>query len=1470
MTFQEQKLNISYIKKDTRIFRMQNFRILFILIFGLIFTNTFSQTELLSPALGGGFDVGPSLIENGWRVTFPPTSTTRNQWVSGIGAVPGFDGRASAYITNNARFPVPPHKYTASPARASHIYRDFSVPAGETEITVDFKWICQGENGLDVMKIWVVPNTYQPTYGTAITPSFDRVQIGGNYNGSSTWTTSPTLLVPPIYAGTVFRFVVEWVNNTSSGFDPPAGIDSVSIFSNTPPPPPNDEPCTAINLPVNTTCTYSTFTNYGATDTTYGAGPYCGNYVSGDVWFTTTVPASGGIIIDTQTGVMTDGGMAIYTGTCGSLTFVECDDNDSANGLMPYILRTDLTPGETIYIRVWESGYDNNGTFGICVTPSPPSPPNDECPNAVGLTVNPDLNCTVVTPGTTAYATQSPQPDDVVGTPDNDVWFYFVATNTNHRISLLDIVPVVGTSMNLAAGVYNSPSGNCSSLIYETSSNPEIFTVVGLNVGDTYYVRVYGRGSGNTSAQANFNICISTPPPPPPNNFCTNAIALQVLPICNYEIYTNAGASATSGVPAPGCANYQGGDVWFYAVVDETGEITVDTQDFGLVDGGMALYLGNDCNSLTLLDCDSNSSANGTMPSITSIGLTPGDVVYIRVWERGNNANGTFGICVTSPAPEGVTQVALGCPGDSSEDLYAIYSCTGSTSLGNVLTGILQSSTDPIALQPTIFISSSDPCSFDPVNTANYNRINFTVNTTGTYVFSMEYPSPYFDAMGYIVVNDGNFVPGSCATGTWIAGDDDDGASLNPLITANLIEGTPYSLITTKFAFTSETHTGPFTWNVSGPPADVEWYANETGGSPIGTGAAFNPVGISGSGLPDTNTPGVYTFWVNCPDSSSPRTPTEFTIGKIWRGSVNTDWNEINNWKPKGKPTDLDCVYIDNVANQPILNYPGLPTPPNPAYAKNLTLSSNTSLELYSGTSMTVTDWIDIDNTATFLVRNNANLVQVTDVGTNNNTGRINMQRSVASVTNLDYIYWSSPVENFNVTNISPGSNPNFFYKWIPTVSGNGVGNYGEWVFTNETMQIGKGYIIRGLSGTTPTPPVSLTTTEFTGRPNNGIISVPIQRGSYSGANYPGAGSSMATALDDNWNLIGNPYPSSISAREFITVNASDLIDDASTTIAGTVYLWRHLSAPSSSVGDPFYGDFGYNYNPNDYIKFNHTGSAPAGFSGYIGAGQSFFVLMDHNTPSTSESVIFNNTMRDETYRNDQFYRTVEVERHRIWLDLIDSNNLATSILIGYIEGATNNQDRLFDGHDLSDASTRFYSLIDEEKMAIQGKALPFDNNDVVPLGIEIPENNMYTIGINTIDGLFVSPDQNIFLEDTYNNIIHNLKVDPYIFTSESGVFNDRFILRFTNTSLSIEEEILNSQLTISAPNGEYIYVTSKNINIKSILIFDMLGRELINKSKINTLEATFNTSNFSDGIYLVKAVLENGKQKTQKVVLKN
>ena len=61
-------------------------------------------------------------------------------------------------------------------------------------------------------------------------------------------------------------------------------------------------------------------------------------------------------------------------------------------------------------------------------------------------------------------------------------------------------------------------------------------------------------------------------------------------------------------------------------------------------------------------------------------------------------------------------------------------------------------------------------------------------------------------------------------------------------------------------------------------PGTLNWYTVSSGGSSIGTGSPFNPVGVTGSGLPNTNTSGTYTFYAECSSVPGCRRPTNYVI----------------------------------------------------------------------------------------------------------------------------------------------------------------------------------------------------------------------------------------------------------------------------------------------------------------------------------------------------------------------------------------------------------------------------------------------------------------------------------------------------------------------------------------------------------------------------------------------------------------
>ncbi len=132
--------------------------------------------------------------------------------------------------------------------------------------------------------------------------------------------------------------------------------------------PANDLCTNAILLTAQPNCAYYQYTNLNATATSNDPNPSCGGtFAGGDVWFKIVVPASGNLNITTNVVQILDGVMALYSGNCNALTEIACDDDGGPNGLMPFISVTGLTPGSTVYLRFWEYGNDNNGTFNICV-----------------------------------------------------------------------------------------------------------------------------------------------------------------------------------------------------------------------------------------------------------------------------------------------------------------------------------------------------------------------------------------------------------------------------------------------------------------------------------------------------------------------------------------------------------------------------------------------------------------------------------------------------------------------------------------------------------------------------------------------------------------------------------------------------------------------------------------------------------------------------------------------------------------------------------------------------------------------------------------------------------------------------------------------------------------------------------------------------------------------------------------------
>ena len=450
-----------------------------------------------------------------------------------------------------------------------------------------------------------------------------------------------TKIFSGLVAGTTYTLQV-WHDDFN------AGPYTIAI-EKTPSAPANDECSAAIDL---------TVYDYGAgagnetdADTTFATDsamhPSCDDIGTNlDIWYTFTVPAG-------VTGVLVKTG-----GTKGNL--IEAALYDACGGGEIVCLGTSstklfsgLSAGTTYTLQVWHDDF-NAGPFNIVLEKEPTLPPaNDDCDNAIALTVNPDDVCGATTHGTTVNATASSQPDDVVGDPNNDVWFSFVATNDSHIVKLQNVTAIIGNSVDMGMGLYDGTNG-CANLTFVQDSDPNTMIVSGLTVGNTYYLRVYGYDSSNDGQE--FDVCVSTPPPPPANGTCDTAEVLSINASCTPVIGSNFGAT-DSGVPSPGCGNYLGGDIWYSVQVPASGHVIFETSSVSgsdVYDTGIAVYDGT-CGALNLIDC--NDDASGTYFSQLDItGRTPGETLYLRVWEFSNNSFGQIGVCAYDPSSGAVSE----------------------------------------------------------------------------------------------------------------------------------------------------------------------------------------------------------------------------------------------------------------------------------------------------------------------------------------------------------------------------------------------------------------------------------------------------------------------------------------------------------------------------------------------------------------------------------------------------------------------------------------------------------------------------------------------------------------------------------------------------------------------------------------------------------------------------------------------
>ncbi|WP_051951712.1 T9SS sorting signal type C domain-containing protein [Flavobacterium sp. ASV13] len=564
--------------------------------------------------------------------------------------------------------------------------------------------------------------------------------------------------------------------------------------------------------------------------------------------------------------------------------------------------------------------------------------------------------------------------------------------------------------------------------------------------------------------------------------------------------------------------------------------------------------------------------------------------------------------------------------------------------------------------------------------------------------------------------------------------------------------------------------------------------------------------------------PGTYNFTAhegaNCPSMATVNVEIKAPVTNIWSGSwsngnpVSTDIIEFAaDYQSTGDLSGCSCK-VD--AGKKVTINSG----------HTLTIENDVVVESASGALLTFED--------------SSSLIQVNNVA---NTGSIIYKRNSIPIRQADYVYWSTPVQGQTLGGVSPAT---YIDKYLAY-------NGSQWVAMPRAtvMTIGKGYIIRGPENYSNTVRTAFTAS-FKGVPNNGDINGEVVS---AGKYY----------------LVGNPYPSALDADDFINANS---------ILEGTLYFWTH-NTPVVLGG-------AYQYATDDYATYNLSGgvgtaAAPSGTqapgnnanvpSGQIAAGQSFFAKM-----SGSGTITFNNLMRNGGNNNGQFFKPKNnskanaSEKHRIWLNMTNEGGAFKQLMVGYIQGASNDFEKKYDGVTFDgNKYLDFYSVNNEKHLAIQGRALPFSDVDLVPLGYRTTIAGEFTISISQVDGNM--KDQAVYLEDKLTGKIHDLRASNYKFKTEAGTFTDRLVLRYTNKSLGTPDVQNTDSKVLIAVKDKVIKVTSTVEILEKVYIFDVSGKLLYEKLNIGEKELQIDNLQASNQVLLIKVALENGSITNSKVI---
>ena len=481
----------------------------------------------------------------------------------------------------------------------------------------------------------------------------------------------------------------------------------------------------------------------------------------------------------------------------------------------------------------------------------------------------------------------------------------------------------------------------------------------------------------------------------------------------------------------------------------------------------------------------------------------------------------------------------------------------------------------------------------------------------------------------------------------------------------------------------------------------------------------------------------------------------------------------------------------------------------------NLTINSGKIFKIEAAKNLTVTGVIaNYGGNAGFILESNvtgtASLIHTT----------VNVPATVKryiSGNAEDWHFLASPISNQVIASSS----------WVPAGTyGNGTG-YDLYVFDEPTpcwvYQLNTSPTSTGENPNWPTVhptanfvsgrgylysvQASNPTNQFAGNLNNGAVSYAVTK------------NSTVDPLLIGFNLIGNPYPSSIDWKASSGWTRSNLLDSG-----GGYDMWI------------------WNPATNNYGVYNSLASTGTnGISSFIAPMQGFFVRADSNANINMTNDIRVHTDASNWFKTNKNHENLE----NIKVKITSQTELGSDeVLLQF--GASSNQAGAAKLYSTIKTAPSVYLTTEEGELTVR-YLTDTTNNPIVPLAFKPGSDGNYTVSIDfdTANYDFLE------LEDTKTKNKHDLKDNPtYDFNATVEDPFDRFLLHFEE--IPIEDN--NLPFLIYYNGNEIVFDLSLIPDDTAIKIFDTLGRKIMEK-KIRGKTIHYLPFNNKNQVFIVKAV---------------